>query len=88
MSMHSLPDAETVVRTAKTYAKDLTERTLATFVVGASGVAIAAGPGDMFSASFWESVAAGGIIAAGSLLKGLAARVVGSKNSASTVKGV
>ncbi|MFD5429611.1 hypothetical protein [Streptomyces sp. NPDC127084] len=42
----------------------------------------------MFSASFWETVGAAGIAAVGSLLKGLFARVVGDKNSASTASGV
>ncbi|MEV8398793.1 hypothetical protein [Streptomyces niveus] len=83
-----LPDAETVVKTAKTYARDLAERTAATFVVSAAGVAVAAGPADMFHASFWETVAAAGIAAAGSLLKGMAARAFGARNSASLSKGV
>ncbi|MEU0659634.1 hypothetical protein [Streptomyces lavendulocolor] len=81
-------DVETVVKTASTYAKDLVERIIATFVVAAAGVALAAGPGDMFSASFWETVGAAGIAAAGSLVKGLIARFVGAKNSASAVSGV
>lgn len=87
MSDLDLPDADTVVKTAATYAKDLAERVVATFVATAAGVAVAAGPGDMFSASFWETVAAAGIAAAGSLLKGMVARAFGSKNSASLVKG-
>lgn len=81
-------DVQTVVKTAATFAHDLVERVLATFIVAAAGVALAAGPGDMFSASFWETVAAAGIAAAGSLLKGLIARFVGGRNSASTAPGV
>lgn len=81
-------DVQTVVKTAATFARDLVERVLATFIVAAAGVALAAGPGDMFSASFWETVAAAGIAAAGSLLKGLIARFVGGRNSASTAPGV
>ncbi|MGW0131880.1 hypothetical protein [Streptomyces sp. NPDC003299] len=81
-------DAETVVKTAKTYARDLAERTLATAVVAAGGVAIAAGPADMFHASFWETMAAAGIAAAGTLLKGMLARAFGTKNSASLAKDV
>lgn len=88
MSELRLPNADTVVKTGKTYARDLAERTLATGVVAAAGVAIAAGPGDMFSASFWETVAAAGIAAAGTLLKGMVARAFGEKNSASLAKGV
>ncbi|MFE9851144.1 MULTISPECIES: hypothetical protein [Streptomyces] len=83
-----LPHAETVTKTATTYARDLAERTLATAVVAAGGVAIAAGPGDMFHASFWETMATAGIVAAGTLLKGMAARAFGAKNSASLAKGV
>lgn len=79
----SFPPPSTVVKTAGTYVKDLVERVLATFVVAAAGVALAAGPGDMFSASFWETVGAAGIAAAGSLLKGLFAKAVGEGNSAS-----
>jgi hypothetical protein len=89
MSDFTLPgDAETVVKTAAAYGKDLAERTIATFVVAASGVGIAAGPADMFHASFWQTVGAAGIAAAGSLLKGMLARAFGAKNSASLVKGV
>lgn len=91
MSDLNLPtrgDAETVVKTAATFARDLAERVVATFVVAAAGVALAAGPGDMFSASFWETVGTAGIAAAGSLLKGLIARFVGARNSASSAPGV
>lgn len=89
MPEFTLPgDAETVIKTAKTYARDLAERTLSTAVVAASGVGIAAGPADLFHASFWQTMAAAGIAAAGTLLKGMAARAFGTKNSASLVKGV
>ncbi|MFR9727149.1 hypothetical protein ACL02R_27880 [Streptomyces sp. MS19] len=83
-----LPAPSDIARTAKTYVTDLVERVLATFVVAAGGVAVAAGPADMFSASFWETVGAAGIAAAGSLVKGLAARVTGDRNSASAARGV
>lgn len=81
--MSNLPDVTTIARTAETYALDLTERVLATFVVSAAGVAIAAGPADMFHASFWTTMGAAGLAAAGSLLKGIFARAIGIKNSAS-----
>jgi hypothetical protein len=81
-------DVQTVAKTTATYAKDLAERVLATFIVAAAGVALAAGPGDMFSASFWETVGTAGIAAAGSLLKGLIARYIGARNSASAASGV
>lgn len=88
MSELNLPASETVIKTATTYARDLAERTIATALVAAGGVAIAAGPADMFHASFWETMATAGIVAAGTLLKGMLARTVGAKNSASLVKGV
>ncbi|MFF5029258.1 hypothetical protein ACFY2J_34245 [Streptomyces collinus] len=89
MTNINLPgDAQTVLKTAATYGKDLAERTLATAVVAAGGVAVAAGPADMFHASFWETMATAGIAAALTLLKGMAARAFGTKNSASLVKGV
>jgi len=89
MSEIHLPgDAETLVKTAGTYARDLAERTLSTAVVAAGGVAIAAGPADMFHASFWQTMGAAAIAAAGTLLKGMLARAFGSKNSASLAKGV
>ncbi|ELP61784.1 hypothetical protein PV735_11435 [Streptomyces turgidiscabies] len=88
MSSSSFPNVDTVVKTAGTYARDLAERTLATAVVAAGGVAVAAGPADMFHASFWETMGAAGIAAAGTLLKGMLARAFGSKNSASLAKGV
>ncbi|MFD8027804.1 hypothetical protein ACFV3F_03440 [Streptomyces sp. NPDC059717] len=89
MSAFHLPaDAETVVKTGAAYAKDLAERTLSTFIVAASGVGIAAGPADMFHASFWQTMGAAGVAAAGTLLKGMFARAFGNKNSASLAKGV
>lgn len=85
----SLPgDAQTVVKTAAVYGKDLVERVLSTAVVAACGVGVAAGPADMFHASFWETMGAAGIAAAASLVKGMLARAFGTKNSASLVKGV
>ncbi|MER7953831.1 hypothetical protein [Streptomyces sp. NPDC096030] len=87
-NLPNIGDAETVVKTAAIYAKDLAERVIWTGLTASAAVALAAGPGDMFSASFWESVGVAGIAAGGSLVKGLIARFVGSKNSASTASGV
>ncbi|WP_055588546.1 hypothetical protein [Peterkaempfera griseoplana] len=84
----NLPIPGAVTKAAETYALDLTERVLATFVVSAAGVAVAAGPADMFHASFWETVGAAGIAATGSLVKGILARAIGSKRSASIAPGV
>lgn len=81
-------DVVTVVKTGGTYVRDLLERVVWTFLVAAGGVALAAGPGGMFDLSFWEGAGTAGLAAVGSLLKGLVARVVGTKNSASTVPGV
>ncbi|CAM5346026.1 hypothetical protein [Streptomyces aurantiogriseus] len=88
MSEINLPNVDTVVKTAGTYARDLAERTVATFVVAACGVGVAAGPADMFHASFWQTMGAAGVAAAASLLKGVVARAFGEKNSASLAKGV
>jgi hypothetical protein len=84
----STPDFPAIGKTATTYAKDLGERVIWTFLVASGGVALAAGPADMFHASFWQTVGTAGIAAVGSLVKGLIARVVGDKNSASTASGV
>lgn len=78
----------TILRSARTYAVDLAERVASTFVVAAAGVAVAAGPADMFSASFWETVGAAGVAAAGSLVKGLASRLIGDRQSASAAPRV
>ncbi|MFF7329631.1 hypothetical protein [Streptomyces sp. NPDC008150] len=88
MSDLNLPDANSAVHTATAYARDLAERTIATFVIAACGVGIAAGPADMFHASFWETMGTAGIAAAGSLLKGFIARAFGNKDSASIAPGV
>ena len=84
----SLPGFGAIARTAATYGRDLAERTLSTFVVAAGGIATAAGPADMFHATFWQTMGGAGLAAAGSLLKGMVARAFGDKNSASLAKGV
>lgn len=83
-----MADLSTFGKTVKTYAKDLAERVIWTFLVAAGGVALAAGPADMFHASLWQTAGTAGIAAAGSLLKGVLARAIGDRNSASTVSGV
>ncbi|MFG2976311.1 hypothetical protein ACGFYY_25425 [Streptomyces sp. NPDC048331] len=82
------PPANIIVKTGKTYAKDVAERTLWTFAAATGGLLVASGPADMLHGSFWQSVGTAGLIAAGTFLKGLAARVVGDPNSASTARGV
>lgn len=78
----------TVIKTAQTYARDLIERVIWTFLLAAGGVALAAGPVDMLSLSFWKTVAIAGITAVGSLVKGVLAKFIGDRNSASTASGV
>ncbi|MFF7534864.1 hypothetical protein ACFZB2_38130 [Streptomyces bobili] len=88
MSEINFPATQTVVKTARTYAVDLIERVIWTFLGAATAVALAAGPGDMLSASFWETVGTAGLAAVVTLVKGVLARVVGQKNSASTAPSV
>ncbi|MFC4034529.1 hypothetical protein ACFO3J_24075 [Streptomyces polygonati] len=88
MSSIGLPSGTTVVKTARTYAIDLAERVGATFVVATGGVLVTATAGNVGTVSFWQAVAAGGVAAAGSLIKGILARAFGTKDSASLAKGV
>lgn len=88
MSEIGLPSVDTVVKDAKTYAIDLGERIAATFFVATGGVLVTATAGSVGTVSFWQAVAAGGVAAAGSLVKGILARAFGSKDSASLAKGV
>jgi hypothetical protein len=88
MSEIGLPPVGTVIKDARTYAIDLAERVAATFLVATGGVLVTADAGNVGHLSFWQSVAAGGVAAAGSLIKGILARAFGSKDSASLAKGV
>lgn len=83
-----LPGADTIVKTARTYAVDLAERVVWTFLGAFIAVATAAGPADMFTVSFWQAAGTAGVAAAVTLVKGVVARFVGAKNSASTAPGV
>jgi hypothetical protein len=82
------PTPAAVVKSARTYLRDLGERVLTSFVGGAVAAALAAGPLGLLHASAWQSVAVGGLAAVVSLLKGLAAKGVGDKHSASSAPGV
>ncbi len=82
---HSLPAAQTVVKTAGTYARDLVERVLATFLQAFIGGIVITQPLD---GSMWYAAAAGGIGAVLALLKGLVARRRDVTNSASLARGV
>jgi hypothetical protein len=89
MSDLNLPDTNTVVKTAATYARDLAERIVWTFLGGTTAVIVASsGPTEMFHASFWEAAGTGGVAAVVALVKGLVARWRGAVNSASLAKGV
>lgn len=84
-----LPEEGSVlVKTAKTYAIDLTERVVWTFLTALCGVALAAGPAGLLDASMWQTAAAAGFAAVGTLVKSLGARYIGNRNSASTARGV
>jgi len=80
-----LPTAETVVKTAKTYGCDLLERVITTFLqAGIAGVVVT----QPLDGSMWYAAGAGGVGAVLALLKGLAARLRDTKNSASLARGV
>lgn len=83
-----LPDVSTVVKNGGAFARDIIERVIATFVMTAASLLVAAGPADMLNLSFWQGVGVSGLAAVASLVKGIVARTVGEKNSASTVSGV
>lgn len=81
-------DTGAILKDGKTYAIDLAERVLTTFVVATGGVLVTATAGNVGTVTFWQAVAAGGVGAAGSLVKGILARAFGSKDSASLASGV
>lgn len=81
----SLPSTDTVIKTASTYARDLAERVLATFLQAFVGGIVITQP---LNGSMWYAAAAGGVGAVLALLKGLAARFRSVSNSASLAEGV
>ncbi|MFD7705727.1 hypothetical protein [Streptomyces sp. NPDC059786] len=85
MSDLNIPDAQTVVKTAKTYGRDLLERVLSTFLQSFIAGVVITQPLD---GSMWYAALTGGIGAALALLKGLVARWRDLTNSASFAKGV
>jgi hypothetical protein len=80
-----LPSTDTVVKTAKVYAKDLTERVATTFLEGFVGGLVITQP---LNLSMWHAAAGGGVASVVSLAKGLLARWRSVSNSASLAKGV
>lgn len=81
----SLPSADTVIKTARTFARDLVERVIATFLQAFIGGVAVTQPLD---GSMWYAALAGGVAAALSLVKGLLARWKAVRNSASLAAGV
>ena len=79
------PTPQTVLKTAKTYARDLAERVLATFLQAFVGGLVLTQPLDL---GMWQAAAVGGVAAAAALVKGLVARWRDVTNSASLAKGV
>lgn len=83
--MTEFPSAQTVVKTAGTYGRDLLERVLVTFLQAFVGGIVVTQPLD---GSMWHAAAAGGVGAVLALGKGLIARWRDVPNSASLAKGV
>lgn len=79
------PTPETVLKSAGTYARDLAERVLSTFLQASVGGLVLTQPLDL---GMWQAAAVGGVAAAASLVKGLIARWRDVTNSASLAKGV
>jgi len=85
MTNLSLPGADTVIKTASTYGRDLLERVVATFLQSfIAGIAIT----QPLDGSMWQAAAIGGGGAVLALLKGMFARLRGATNSASLARGV
>ncbi|MFJ7418001.1 hypothetical protein ACIQXD_05230 [Streptomyces uncialis] len=80
-----LPTPETVIKTGATYARDLLERVLTSFLGGLLAGVVVTQPLD---ASMWYTALSGGTAAAVSLVKGILARARDVTNSASLARGV
>lgn len=85
MTDSPLPSTQTVIKGAKTYARDLAERVTATFLEGFVGGIVITQP---LNGSMWYAAGAGGVGAVLALLKGLVARWRDIANSASLARGV
>lgn len=75
-------------KTAATYARDVIERVVWTFLLSAGAAALAAGPANLLQVSFWHGAALAALAAAGSAVKGVLAQAIGDRHSASTAPGV
>ncbi|MFI9012570.1 hypothetical protein ACIGZI_00890 [Streptomyces griseus] len=80
-----LPTTETVIKGAKTYARDLAERVVSTFLQAFVGGLVLTQP---FDIGMWQAAGVAGVAAAGALVKGIIARWRDVTNSASLAKGV
>ncbi|MER8266546.1 hypothetical protein ABT007_20365 [Streptomyces griseus] len=80
-----LPSTETVIKGAKTYARDLAERVAATFLQAFVGGLVLTQP---FDIGMWQAAGVAGVAAAGALVKGIVARWRDVTHSASLAKGV
>jgi hypothetical protein len=85
MSNVGLPPIGTIEQDAKTYGRDLLERVLSSALGGFIAGVVVTQP---LNGSMWYSAATAGVAAGISVVKGLAARLVGGKDSASLAKGV
>lgn len=84
--MASLFSADSaVVKTARTYARDLAERVIATFLQAFLGALVLSAP---LNLHMWQAAATSGTAASFALLKGVAARARSITNSASLAKDV
>lgn len=80
-----MSDTTTVIKSAGTFARDLAERVIATFLQAFLGAIVLTTPLDI---GMWQAAAMAGVAAVLSLAKGLAARIRDVTNSASLAKGV
>lgn len=83
--MFPLPDTQTVIKGAQTYVRDLAERVLSSFLGGFLAGFVITQPLD---GGMWYAALSGGVAAAFSLVKGIAARWRDVTNSASLARGV
>lgn len=80
-----LPQTQTVIKGATTYARDLAERVVSTGLQAFVGGLVLTQP---FDIGMWQAAGVAGVAAATSLVKGLVARWRDVTNSASLAKGV
>lgn len=85
LSQFQLPDGSAIVRSTRTYAKDLFERVVTS---AAFGFAAAFIPAEATDASMWYAAGGAAVGAVGSLVKGMLARAFGDPNSASLSRKV